>query len=236
MFDPVLEELAKRYAGQVPYVAGDIGRVAALWGNEATRPRAEALLKQWIETGEPLRKGVATVWLARAKGMIGSAAKGAVKNAKRLREKVMPTADSIPSSEYIPEHSGNARSVDAHHASLKHANAAVGEFPGHDEFGDDAAKRRDVHIKIRDAFHGGYSRGAYQGHQDATSAYMRGQTDGKKVALKVARKTAKYAFGAGALAGGAAVGAVGHALSQKQHDERKTAAQARWSGHTRNSS
>jgi len=68
--DDALQKLADENRGQIPYVVGDLDRIARLWENETTRPVAESYLQAWIEHGETLRKAISTAWLARAKGAL----------------------------------------------------------------------------------------------------------------------------------------------------------------------
>ena len=52
------------------FALGELRKVAPAYADEATRPAAEAFLQGWIDNGIPLKKGLATAWLAQARSKL----------------------------------------------------------------------------------------------------------------------------------------------------------------------
>lgn len=56
-------------AVRVSMVINDLTKIAPIYADEETRPVALAILKQWEEGADALRKGLASAWLSSAKAM-----------------------------------------------------------------------------------------------------------------------------------------------------------------------
>ena len=81
--DAIIQRFSGTPAGQVRlgYVWDDMNKLAPLYEDEATRPQAEAMLKSWSESNDPLRKAIASAWMQRARAVIAPKAGAAVQDA-----------------------------------------------------------------------------------------------------------------------------------------------------------
>ncbi len=83
--DALMEKACSTPEGQLKasFVLSDLAKVASVYAEPATREQAEALLTSWGESADPLRKGMALAWLARARGALAAAGKGAAQVAEQ---------------------------------------------------------------------------------------------------------------------------------------------------------
>jgi hypothetical protein len=252
--DALLEPLVKSSADDVlvSWILSDLAKIAPLYAVEATRPQAVATLERWERVGGPLRKGIASAWLARARGALeagaskagelGAKAGAAIEphlpagrdmRATAAGEKVQPTTSAGKKMEADAADKGARTEAAAHalEAAVNPKAAAARQAALHPAVpGRGTAEQEHAADRARALGDAARDMGAKHSRQRSienhNAAYAR-----------MGRAAAKFGFKAGvAVAGGgaaaAAAGAAAHgSLTEAQRKERVTAARARWAGH-----
>lgn len=77
--DAIMQKACSTPQGQLKasFLLSDLEKLAPVYADPATRSHAEAALDAWQASADPLRKGMALAWLARAKAALAGAGRGA---------------------------------------------------------------------------------------------------------------------------------------------------------------
>jgi hypothetical protein len=230
------------------HIIGDLVKLAPLFADAETLPGAKATLERWQAEGGELRKGIATAWLARARGALEAGAEKAGELGAKAGAAIEPHS---PAGRDMRDYAGGLKGrpttsagkkmeADAADYGRRTADAASrlrAALRPHEE----AQHQADLHAGRTGRSHATDVRQGRAARADdewvnagARHSRQRSIAAHQDAYARMGRTAAKFGFKAGlAVAGagtaaGAAAGA--HAmLSDAQRKERVSAAKARWS-------